>query len=800
MKILSFLKPALFLCLAFSCSTSYGQIRLEGDNQREIDPRLFSGRWPAWWIAVPGEPENDFGVWYFRKTFTLGEVPESFTIHVSADNRYKLYVNGVFASLGPAAGDVYNWNFETVDIAPMLRGGENIIAAVVWNFAGDRPLAQMSLGKTGFLLQGNSSREEAVDTGDSWVCTAGKAYSPYKKSVLGYYAAGAGEQMDAEKHIWGWELPEYDDSEWVSAKRIIQGAMKGARDYPGWQLVPRPIRQMEMEPVQTGVVRTVRGADIPDGFPAGKKPFTIPANTQAEFILDNGNLMTGYPTLGFSRGRGSEIEMEYAESLYDEPRIGEKGNRNEVEGKLFIGYADKVISDGGAGRKYTPLWWRTWRYLRVTVKTAQEPLVIDELTATTSMYPLKRETTFHAAGRPYMNDILETGWRTARLCANETYMDCPYYEQLQYFGDTRIQAMITLFNTRNDELVRNAIEHGRQSIVPEGITMSRYPSSLHQFIPSFSLWWICMCHDYWMYRGDEHYLTTLLPSFRGVLAWFEEQLKDDLSLARIPYWFFLDWCGTPNGEPVREAEGNSSIQDLQFILTLDAAAAMEEAFGSAGFAAHYRELAGRIKATLHDKYWNGERGLFADTHDHRSFSQHANVLAIIAGACEGADATALFDRLIADKEIHQCTIYFRYYLQIAMKMAGRGGMLSDDLGVWRDQLSLGLTTWAEKPEPSRSDCHAWGASPNIEFFRMILGIESAAPGFTEVRIAPTPGKLKEVSGSMPHPAGAVSVSYRVSKKGGLTADVGLPEGISGTFVWNGKERRLNPGIQTIRID
>jgi hypothetical protein len=60
-------------------------------------------------------------------------------------------------------------------------------------------------------------------------------------------------------------------------------------------------------------------------------------------------------------------------------------------------------------------------------------------------------------------------------------------------------------------------------------------------------------------------------------------------------------------------------------------------------------------------------------------------------------------------------------------------------------MALGLTIWAEMPEPSRSDCHAWGASPNIEFYRILLGIDSYAPGFNKIKIAPSLGELKEVS-------------------------------------------------------
>ena len=98
-------------------------------------------------------------------------------------------------------------------------------------------------------------------------------------------------------------------------------------------------------------------------------------------------------------------------------------------------------------------------------------------------YPFRNETTFSAPGHEELGRMLEIGWRTARLCANETYMDCPYYEQLQYFGDTRIQAMISMYNTSDPYMVKNAIEQGRQSMVAEGITMSRYPSSVHQLYP-----------------------------------------------------------------------------------------------------------------------------------------------------------------------------------------------------------------------------------------------------------------------------------------------------------------------------
>lgn len=733
-----------------------------------------------------------------RKTFEIAEIPEQFIVHATADNRYKLYLNGRLVSSGPARGDIYNWNFETVDLAPYLQKGENALAAIVWNYAELKPVAQTSFGQTGFLLQGNSEREALVNTNSSWLCLKNNAYQPWQKAVAGYYVAGPGEQLTAALYPWGWEQTDYDDSQWQPAQQGIEGAAKGALDYPGRLLVPRPIPPLDMAPERFEQVRIAEEIQVPTRFPKEKASLTIPPHSRVHLLLDNGKLTTGYLSLLFSKGKDAVIEIDYAEALYNDVQRHAKGNRDAIEGKQFLGYGDRVIADGGDARLFTTLWWRTWRYVDLHISTADAPLTIEDIYGTFTAYPFKNETAFSAPGHEELNKMLEIGWRTARLCANETYMDCPYYEQLQYFGDTRIQAMISLYNTRDSFMVKNALEQGRQSLVPDGLTMSRYPSSLHQFIPPFSLWWICMGHDYWMYRGEEEYLRSLLPAYRSVLAWFEQWLKPDKSLAYIPHWFFADWAaGFSVGEPVRDKEGNSAFQDLVYLIALADAAEMEQAFGMPAMAAHYRQIIADMRAGFKDKYWDAARGLFADTQSRNSFSQHVNALAILAEAVTGKQATAVMQRTMADSTLIQATIYFRYYVHQALKKAGLGDLYLDNLQIWRDQMALGLTTWAESPEPSRSDCHAWGASPNIELFRILLGIDSQSPGFQEIRIVPSLCTLKEVSGTMPHPNGFIRTAYQVDKRGKLTARIELPQGTSGVFAWKGKEYPLKAGKQTI---
>jgi len=786
------IKKSILFILCMTGFLQYGSAQ-----NAEVNPELLSSLWQAKWIAVTGAPANEYGVYHFRKTFELNAKPGKFIIHVSADNRYKLFVNGEQVSLGPARSDIYNWAFETVDIAPQLRAGKNTIAAVVWNFAQYAPVAQMSFHQTGFIVQGNGTDEQIVNTDKTWKGVRDEAYSPASVNLNSYFVVGPGDRMDAAKYPWGWEQPQFDDSSWSSVREIISGGGKGSRDYPGWQLTPRPIPMMELTNQRIPKLRKAEGMSIPTTFPEKAGNYTIPASTKVTLLLDQTHLTTAYLHLIFSKGKGAEITVKYAESLYKEP-YRDKGNRNEIEGKTFIGYDDQIIADGGDYRQFTSLWWRTYRYIQLEIKTAAEPLVLNDIYGTYTGYPFQLASKFSAPEMPILDSILTVGWRTARLCAQETYTDCPYYEQLQYFGDTRIQALVSLYNTQDDRLVRNAINDGRQSIVADGITMSRYPTNLHQFIPSFSIWWIATIHDFWMLRGDDAFVAKQLPYIRMILDYYEQHLRGDASLSYIPYWFFTDWT-FDNGEPPRMPDGQSSVQDLHFLMGLELAGEMERSIGMPAFANKYSQIAARIKTGFKAKYWDASRKLFANTPEKTSFSQHANILAILTNVVEGQEATDLMTRLLQDNNLTKASIYFSYYLNRALDKSGLGNNYLNKLDIWQAQLAVGLTTWAETSDFPRSDCHAWGASPNIELYRIVLGIQPAAPGFKKVLITPHLGNLHNASGCIPHPQGNICVNYQVDAKGKLKAEITLPSGVDGKFVWNGKEMSLHEGKQTVKL-
>jgi hypothetical protein len=551
------------------------------------------------------------------------------------------------------------------------------------------------------------------------------------------------------------------------------------------------------------VVRAT-GIEFPSQFP--DHFFVVPAHARASILIDTGHLITAYPELTVSGAADATIRVTYAEALYDEK--GNKGNRNDIAGKHIVGLSDEFIPDGPK-RVFVPLAWKTWRFLQLDITTGNEALQVEGLRSWFTAFPFEQRGRFESDDSSLAR-IWEIGWRTARLDAHDTYMDTPYWERLQYVGDTRIQALISYTVAGDDRLARQAIQAINDSRIPDGITQSRYPSSLPQYIPTFSLLWVGMVHDFWLYRNDPEFVRAQLAGTRTALDWFLRHQRADGLLQRLPWWVFVDWSEDFQvGEPPQDTDGGSSIITLQFIEALRYASELEDIYGPRTRGEMYRQAADRAAKGIRELCWNQKYGLLADTHAQTHFSQHANILGVWLDIIPQpqqhtvltkllSGSTTRFKRDSALPPMSQATYYFRFYLGRALQHASMGQEYLPLLQPWRDMLALGLTTWAEQPEPTRSDSHAWSAHPNYDLLTIVGGIRPASPGFRTVTIEPSPGALKHVSATMPHPNGEIKVEY-TAKGGSLEARVSLPAGISGTLLWQGKAYEIHEGTQNIEL-
>jgi hypothetical protein len=558
-----------------------------------------------------------------------------------------------------------------------------------------------------------------------------------------------------------------------------------------WGLMADPLPPMELSPTTAG--RIVRG-------PISALPGSIPPHSHVHLLFDRDTLACAYPELTVSGGRGSQLRLTYSEALYDQKY--HKGDRNETAGRQAYGLTDRLLPDGGSHRVFRSLWWRTWRYLDLEIVTADEPVTIDSLQADFTAYPFHARASVRT-GDPDLARIWDISWRTARLNAHETYSDTPTYEQLQYIGDTRIQAMISYAVTGDDRLPRQALDAFFDSREPEGLTQSRYPSSLRQMIPTFSLQWIGMLHDWWEYRPDPAPAREALPGVRAVLAWFARYQRPDGLLAQVPGWSFVDWVST-GVLPSYGASGESCVTTLEYLGALDQAADLETALGDPAQALADREQATRIRGALFHAGWSEERQLLADNPDRTAFSQQANVMAVLFDVVPRERQRDVLGRLLAigpgtaPDGVLSASYYFRYYLARALDHAGMADAYLASLKPWRDLLPLHFSTWPEIPGDTRSDSHAWSAHPMFYLLTLVAGIEPGSPGFATVRIAPHLGDLPSLSAEYPHPQGLIQVEYRRSG-GKLNATVTLPGTLTGTFEYAGQSRALHAGKNRLTL-
>ena len=281
---------------------------------------------------------------------------------------------------------------------------------------------------------------------------------------------------------------------------------------------------------------------------------------------------------------------------------------------------------------------------------------------------------------------------------------------------------------------------------------------------------------------------------------FSVHQKENGSLGPLPWWRNFDWVeGWPGGDAPQEADGSSAPFDLLLLLSYRWAADLEQAvswreqstaIGRSSFVRQHQEL-----------YWHPGRQLYADTPKKEKFSHHSNTLAVLGDVITGDAARRLMLKTVSEPRLAQSALFFRFYLHIGLRKAGLGDQYLDQLGDWRDMLKRNLTTFAETADrpgrSSRSDCHAWSASPNIELFRTVLGVALPRPGFAKVLVQPHLGALTGVKGSVPHPKGTIDVT--LARKGdAMQASVTLPAGVTGEFVWQMQPRRaLNSGPNTL---
>lgn len=777
--------------------------RLPFGRRQAIGSWVDAGVWPAKWIALPGEPEAARTVAY-RNCFTLA-APEKFMLGVCADAVYRLWLDGEELATGPELGDVEHIYVDTYELA--LEAGPHALVAAVSSFGGRGPYAKIEF-RHGFLAAVDGACAAQLETNArNWQA---RPVPGHRFAQIPGWPGSVGQELifDAAGYPDGVERGEGDG--WLPVTELWPGGDAELRNEfaPQPLLYPAALPDMLATPVRGWTIRYAgpdrgrqfRIADHCSEAAARAEAelkaggLRVPPHTKTKFLIELDDYYCVRPELVVSRGRGARISLGWAETLMtEEKEVRAKGWRTEWRDRYFFGIYDRFLPDGRDGMRFYTAWYRAGRFVSLEIETAEEVLRIDRLALNEFRYPVSFESSLEF-DRPELGRLAAMARRTLEMCSHDTFMDCPYYEQLMYLGDTRIQALLTLVVSRDARLVEKALRMFAASQLESGLMQSRYPSRIRQIIPTFSPFFIAMLGDYARWHGGP-LVAELLPAARRVTDAYERWTGVD-GLVRIPRsWNFVDWTGWPMGVPPEADGGASGIVNAIHLYGVSSLAELYELTGDAVMADYFRTRARRLSDAVVKAFWRPERGLFADTAEGNEYSEHMQAMMLLAGTLPPEIEEACGRALCEAEDLVRATVYFTFYLFEAYRKLNRPDLFDRRLDVFREMERLGLATLLEEPEPSRSDCHAWSAHILYHFYASMLGVRPVGFGFRAVEVRPQLPPGRTLKGRVVHPAGG-TVEVEAGPGG---ATVVLPQHLSGTYYApDGRAVALNPGRNEIK--
>jgi len=769
---------------------------------------------PTGWIWTDLEETVAHRRVLFRKALTIDTVPEKAMVKLSADSRYRLYVNGVSVSFGPCKGDNQVWYYEEIDLAPYLKPGENILAVVVLRISPlpkkGNPMGNHSIWRTfypGFYLKGEICINGQVspfvaDETWKWKEDTYTAFIPEDKYHI---YLDIFEKATGNPALQGWLTPGYNMDSWHDA--IPRPLPHLPRGISPTNLLPRPIPPMYEHFGSFSHVQEVRQSSISesawDGLLIGKA-VTLEANSEHIVEIDAGVLTTGFLSFEFAGGTGAKVEIMTAESYVfpsedDSPlAMPKKGNRTDSKKGHLQGFTDYYTVGGfgtkGSPESYEPFWFRTFRFIQLKIKTADEPLEIQDFSYRETAYPLEAKTKVETSDTT-LAPIWDISLRSLQMCMHETYEDCPFYEQLQYAMDTRTQILYTYTVSADDRMARRAIDDFHRSLRSDGLTNCCYPTMSPNVIPGFSLYYIMMIHDHMMYFGDKALVARYLPTVDAILNFFERHLDTRGLVDKIggvlyanPRWSFIDWTtqwGQTAGVPDAIKEGPITMESLLYAYTLGIGAELSEYTGKKEQANDYTRRAIKIKTAI-NQYCRNKEGIYQDGPGVEKYSQHCQVWAVLSETAPMQSWQPLMEKALTEKDWPKCSVAMAFYLFRALEMANMYNKTKELWAPWQEMLKNNLTTCQENDTDARSDCHAWGSLALYELPATILGVRPAKPGYKAIAVNPIPGYLDWAKGTVHTPKGEIYVEWS-REAGNIKVKVKAPEGVEVVRASSSKE-------------
>lgn len=739
----------------------------------------------------------------FRHRFPLDRVPVRAPLFITADQSYQLYINGVFVGRGPARGYQSHWPYDEIDVARWLVPGRNVIAVRAYN-PGYSNFQYLSAGYAGLLVAAQWGPVR-LDSGPEWKCTLQPGLR--RDMVQGSQQLFAQEHIDARASWPDWMNLEFDDAAWSAPKGQRPGVL------PWASLEPRGIPLLFEEAHRPGrIVGRGEGACAPGwadarnlyilrqsedhthvAAEADAAHFEVPATGPGRFrsyLVDVGRPVVGNFILHVAGGRGGEvIDLVYTEmvtpgNLKPELRFPDGSS---------VSFSNRLICRPGRTehRFYHPY---GFRYVMFVVRDTATALQIAPTLGRTG-YPVERLGSFQSSDSA-LEQIWETCAWSQQNCMLDAYVDTPWREQAQWWGDARVQAWNTFHLSGDARLFRRGIAQIGGQTTADGLTYGHAPTMAHNcVIPDFTLIWIVTQWDYYWQTGDLQPFREQRAVIERALAYFEAHTGPDGFIHYDPrYWLFLDWTDLPR-------DGASSIYNFWLLIALERLAAMHRLTRAPSAAQRCERWAGRLRRKL--RALVDARGLMHDGHDAKgrvlkSTSPHAQTLALMTQLAPGAAAAQekfLLDYL-RDESPHTAkpSAYWITYVYSLLTELGHGAEVVNHLRPrWLPMVAYGSTfeLFEDHPEFPISHSHAWSAHPLFHLMGIIGGIRQTGVAWKRITFAPR--FVGDTGGAaIPTPQGTITSQWRREGEK-IRVELALPRGVTADVSWPGQAKQVVRG-------
>ncbi len=622
---------------------------------------------------------------HFIKEFCVDET-ENYEIKISADDFYKLYINGEFVCQGVAPAYFDSYNYNKVDISKFLNKGKNIIAVHIYYQGLINRVTNSGDNRMGLIADVFCDGKLVFGTDESWLCETATEFSGDTTPYLTQFR----EDIDFRKKNEKWKS-DVNSGNYENAIIVKFG---------DWKFKENPVPTVEVYKV---------------------KPKEIVKLSDNIYFYDFGNEITGQVYFKAKGFKGQTVIVKCGEELNDDGSIRYKMRCN-------CNYYD-ICTLSGAEDEFEFFDYKGFRYVQIEAN-GNLPFDPNEVCVIVRHHKFEEKCRIKS-DIPYLEEIWNICKNSLKYSVQEGYLDCPTREKGQYLGDFTTSGFAHLYLTRDYEMYKKTLfDFADSARVCKGL-LAVAPGSVMQEIAEFSLEYPLQVLTYYKLTKDIDTLKKLYPTVKGLIEYFRQYERYDGLIENIgEKWNIIDWpmnlrdgyCvgGVDNGQPVK-------LHNVVNAFYIYAVQNMEEIENILELTAENKSS--KLKEAFVNTFYDEKTKLFCDDEEHTHSALHSNTFPLLLDFVPN-EAKENIVKFIMEKGL-VCGVHFAYYVLKALGKAGAYNeefslMMNDGEHSWINMVREGATTcfeaWGKDQKWNTSLCHPWASTPIIILIEDILKI------------------------------------------------------------------------------